>query len=110
MRMSREEWAEHVEAWRSSGESASQYCDEQGLTPSSLRYWSKRIPRRAAVSEDEEVRFARVRRSDAGKYTEPAGSGVRVRVGRAELEVSAGFDEETLSGVLRVLAASEVGR
>ena len=110
MRLSQEEWAEHVAAWESSGSSVAEYCRPRGLKPSTFRYWSSRI-RGSRKETREKPSFARVVRTSPEPGSGSAeGSGVRVTVGPASLELTIGFDEETFSRVLRVLAAREAGR
>jgi hypothetical protein len=117
MELSRAEWARHLESWRRSGETATRYCEEHGLKLGSLRYWSGRIGRevpvrKPATASESSVRLASVRRTGApstGAVASVASSGVRVRLGRAELDVSVGFDEETLARVLRVLSQEVSG-
>jgi len=110
-----------VEAWRSSGVSAREYCQKRGLKVSSLRYWSGRIRREsgAALNEAFEggpARFAKVqtsKRSSRSSSTESASSpctAVRLIVGDVQVEVPVGFDAQTLTRVLEVLATSEGAR
>ena len=117
MRLSHEEWAAHVAAWESSGSSVREYCEPRGLKPSTFRYWSSRI---RGAKKAPRLSFARVVRARGEPATPsvPEGSeavaatvsGVRVAVGAATLELGVGFDEETFSRALRVLATMEVGR
>lgn len=111
MTTGRAEWAGHVEEWRSSGETATAFCEERGLKLRSLRYWSGRMRREAGQALNEtvaahQVRIARVRtkRERAGaEETVVAAVPIRVRVGEMAIEVVPGFDEETLARVLGVV-------
>ncbi len=113
MELSRADWAGHVAEWRQSGETATTYCEEHGLKLSSFRYWSSRIrregPRTGQGASESSVRFASVRRK-APAAPSTHSSGVRVRVGGAEVEVAPDFDEATLARVLRVLSTKDVER
>lgn len=119
MQLTKTQWANHVQAWRSSGTSARVYCEKRGLKLSSLRYWSGRIRREAAAEALDEkfdagpARFAKVRRtgtkapsSSRTTVSEP----IRVVVGDVRVEVGAEFDAETLRRVLEVLGAMGGGR
>ena len=117
MRLTKTQWANHVEAWRSSGTSARVYCEKRGLKLSTLRYWSGRIRREAAEALDEKfegspARFAKVRRT-APKAASPsratASEPLRVVVGDVRVEVGAEFDADTLRRVLEVLGSMGVG-
>ncbi len=112
--MTETEWIAHVSAWRQSGETASEYCERRGLKVGSLRYWSSRFRReqREQKTEGAEraathgLRMARVLRADSDPGPLPstdAPRGLRVWVGQSCVEVSAGFDAETLGRLLQVL-------
>lgn len=112
MRLTKAQWAHHVEAWRSSEISARAYCEKRGLKVSTLRYWSRRIRREATEALDEKfekgpARFAKVRRTGT-KSSSPSAScsePVRLVVGEVRVEVGAGFDAEALRRVLEVLGS-----
>lgn len=116
MELSRAQRASHLDEWRESGETATRYCEEHGLKLGSFRYWSGRIRREGPTTGDVseelagDVRFAAVRRRSPSRAGDPRSSGVRVRVGDAEVELSPGFDEETLARALGVLSSMEGGR
>ncbi len=115
MDLSRAEWAEHLERWRQSGETATRYCEEHGLKLGSLRYWSGRIRREVAESLNETMepavrkrpRFARVRRrgrTEAKKEVRSAP--LRLHVGEVQVEVPPEFDADSLGRLLAVLQES----
>ncbi|MDH3729219.1 MAG: hypothetical protein OER77_16935 [Myxococcales bacterium] len=104
MKLTKADRTRHVEAWRQSGKAVSRYSEEQGLSQSSLRYWIKK-------SAGPAVGFARVRRRpSSGSGAGVQDSGLRLRVGRAEVDVSPGFDELTLQRMVRVLVGEAVER
>ncbi|WP_459254585.1 IS66 family insertion sequence element accessory protein TnpA [Xanthomonas euvesicatoria] len=43
MHSKREQWAEHVQAWRVNGLSQVAWCREQGLSLASFGYWRRRL-------------------------------------------------------------------
>jgi len=107
------EWVGHVEAWRTSGESAGDFCAQRGLKVGSLRYWSGRLRRESsealdAAFEASPVRLAKVCRTGrsggqgTSKGTAPT---IRLESGGVQVEVSRDFDPVTLSRVLDVLAS-----
>jgi len=86
----------------------------QGLKLGSFRYWIRRIRKdersdsegTEAPSSRPAVRFATVRRVGSELRAEDAQrspSGVRVRIGEAEVEVDCVFDAAALRCVLRAL-------
>jgi hypothetical protein len=107
MRLTKEQWARHVEAWRSSGTSAAKYCASRDLKASSLRYWSSRIRRETGEALNETFeggrapRFAKVQTTK--RTPAPSEVALRLVVADVAVEVPAGFDTATLRRVLEVL-------
>jgi transposase-like protein len=48
MQAKREQWAERLAAWRSSGQSQAGWCREHGVSLASLGYWRRRLADEAA--------------------------------------------------------------
>ena len=123
-RASRAEWAKRVERWRDSGLSAKEYAAETGLKASTLSYWSWKL--RASDEPDceraetEAVAAGRLGRSKpvavgAARFVEltstaPAPTSTPalelVLSGGVRVRVTAGFDEATLTRVVRAVEAS----
>jgi hypothetical protein len=115
MQLTKEQWTRHVEAWRSSGSSAREYCQGRALKVSGLRYWSSRIRREAgqALNETfEGARFAKVRTTKGakGRVRSSPPSPLLVHVGEVRVEVAGDFDADTLRRVLEVLRSTGGGR
>lgn len=115
MELSKAEWADHLERWRRSGETATRYCEAHGLKLGSLRYWSGRIRRETdrALNETFESsppRFAKVRRRERSERTSTKPRALRLHVGEVEVEVPPEFDAGTLRRVLEVLRSPGGGR
>jgi transposase len=91
-------WAARVAAWRSSGQTAPEFCKGKEFSPSGLRYWSSRLGRGEVVRE---MRMARVVR--ALPTQESVTSSILVEVGGARIAVPRGFDPEALRAVLTML-------
>lgn len=113
MRLTKEQWARHVEAWRSSGTSAAKYCASRDLKASSLRYWSSRIRRETGDALNETfdggrpARFAKVQTTKRTQSPEAAkDAALRLVFADVALEVPVGFDAATLRRVLEVLRPS----
>lgn len=113
--MSQAEWAELVEEWRASGQSAREFARSHAVADSALRYWSARLdrekPPRSTTRSRPAGRPARettaptlarvVRAADA-----PAAQAGRVAVvvGEAMVVVERGFDGAHLRDVVRALS------
>jgi hypothetical protein len=117
MAADREQWTARVEAWRSSGRSAKEFCRGQGYSASALGYWSSRLRKEAEAKK--EVRLARVIRRpsptlspepSAREHAAGAGSAITVVVGSATVNVSTGFDAATLVAVVDALESRMVRR
>jgi transposase len=121
-RASRSEWAKRVERWKDSGLSAKEFAAETGVKSSSLSYWKWKLgtdierggERIAAVTVDRKPRASRKPSRRAAGFVEVSAGTVTttssmleiMMSGGARVRVPAGFDEETLMRVVRVLEAS----
>ena len=98
------QWSEHearavLQAWRASGLSMERFASQRGLVPQRLRWWKKKLqdvePTRSKSLSLLPVRVVDSARGTPIQVILP--SGHIVRVGR-------GFDEETFSRVIALLA------
>jgi transposase len=119
-RTNRAEWAKRVERWKDSGLSAKEYAAETGLKASTLSYWRWRLgsnadrerrKRKAAGKAREAVAVAGL----SGRFVEleaaapvPAQQPLLELVlsGGLRVRVAAGFDEATLTRLVRAVEAS----
>jgi hypothetical protein len=103
--MSKEtDWPARVEAWRSSGMSAGEFCKGREYSATTLYWWSSQLKRAGARTQrGQRVPMARVER----KAERPSAnsSPIVVQVGGARVEVTADVDRNTLSVVLEALAS-----
>lgn len=93
-------WAERVQAWRESGESAEEFARSRGFAASTLHGWSSRL------SKTERPRFLRLVPKAPVESRAPgqASAGeLVVEIGVARVRVAAGFDPALLSEVVRAL-------
>jgi hypothetical protein len=121
-RTSRTEWAKRVERWAESGLTAKEFAAETGLKASTLSFWKWRLgsEQRARSAAPEMTSAKRGRRGTAQRalpsvptFVEmtPASTAVSrplelVLRDELTLRVPVGFDEETLSRVLRLVGAA----
>jgi hypothetical protein len=97
-------WAERVEQWRASGQTAGEFAAGRDFQASTLRYWASELRRIAGGGERRTggVRMARV----VAVRAESPRSPLVVTVGSAQVVVRAGFDR----GLLRELVEALSGR
>lgn len=129
-RASAVEWAKRVERWKDSGLTAKEFAAESGLKASMLSYWQWKLRASGVSARDagtgEQTRKRTLAKSGAtGRSRELAGPGPMQFVelpatvvtspepalevvldGGQRVRVSVGFDEATLTRVLRALEAS----
>lgn len=102
------EWAERIEAWRSSGSTAREYCKGKGFTAGSLLWWSSQLQRAGAkkgLGSSRGVRLARVVRRPSAPVAP-----VVVHVGDARVEVSSEVQVPLLAAVVDALSTRRVQR
>lgn len=92
------EWAERVQAWRASGQTAPAFAEGKGFSASLLRWWGSELSRRSGT--DKAVRLARVVRLPRER------AALTVAVGPARIEVGPGFDHALLREVLDALGGA----
>ncbi len=105
------EWRRRVMAWRRSGQTGDEFCRGEGYSAGLLRHWAWRLgltrQRRPTADRSEAgtPRLARVVRVRSGAPSvAERRRAIRIELGGARVEVSAGADGATLTMVLRTLA------
>lgn len=119
-RTSRAEWAKRVERWKDSGLSAKQYAAEIGVKATTLSYWSWKLNaggerRREKPSGDSRRREGSAVNEMAAGFVELATPSSSTTPPALELvlcrgvrvSVSAGFDEGTLTRLVRAVQAAQ---
>jgi transposase len=122
-RTSRGEWAKRVERWKDSGLSAKEYAAETGVKASTLSYWRWRLGASVESGRDRSKRrsASETRRRGAvavggpsGRFVEleasatmPAPPALELVLSRGiRVHVAAGFDEATLTRLVRAVEAA----
>jgi transposase len=103
--MSKEtDWPARVEAWRTSGMSAGEFCKGREYSATTLYWWSSQLKRAdARAQRGQRMPLARVVQK-AEKRPLAKSSSIVVQIGQARVEVTADVDRNTLSVVLEALA------
>lgn len=115
--MSAGRWAELVEKWAASGQSARAVAEEHGVAEASLRWWKTELARRARNeparrcpgprrSRSQVVALAKVVREGEPPPDEPANPPVVIVVGSARILVQHDFDSQLLRAVIHALGES----
>lgn len=95
----RQEWELRVAAYRSSGQSATNWCSANQLQPRQLWYWIRKFkPTKDTVTPSSQWIAVNVESSFKDKE-----SSLCVRIGSAVIEVNSGFNPTLFSKVVRTL-------
>lgn len=89
-----------VEDYRQSGLTAREWCRQNKISLSNLRYWINKINRMSRPIDNEASGFIELTRET------PQNSGISILLGPYTINISSGFDEELLlkvTGILRSL-------
>jgi transposase-like protein len=105
-RRTRQEVRQLVSAFQTSGLRAREFCQQQGLAPSTLRRNLQRAARGSAPAQPPGVRFVAVNVNGAAAATAkpaPAAALEVVLAGGRRIAVGPGFDVATLGHLVRAL-------
>jgi len=104
VRMTWEQRAEVVAAWRASGKGTSEFAASQGISRATLQWWARELRAREAkkTAVSPKVTMARVVRAADATERAPL---VYVSVGGARIDVGEGFDPKLLRDVVAALRA-----
>jgi len=118
-RTGREEWSKRVQRWVESGLTAKEFAAETGLKASTLSYWKWRLgsehrPQSSVPAAAKSAKLHRPKRARATTPTfvelapSPASIALPLELVLHEsmtVRIPVGFDETTLSRVLRLVGA-----
>jgi transposase len=110
----RAEWVKRVERWQDSGLTAKEFALELAVSPNSLTFWKWKLRRESSTQSEAsaktmkpvvkaaEPKFLQLvpTRDDAASAAAPLEVVIR---GDIVVRVTSGFDEQTLTRVLRAL-------
>ena len=94
-------WRQQVQAFEESGLSRVAYCEQNQIKIFQLDYWRHKFAESKQKSSKPGWIPLRIKESSAGRS-----AGIRLRIGKLEIEVSRGFDKELLSEVLRSVGSA----
>lgn len=96
-------WKQHIESWRSSGQTQTNYCCQHELRPHQFTYWKKRF-----VQTDNGITFVplKIRRSVQSASGMCSPTTLRINVGRdLQIEIGPDFDSQLLRRLITTLRA-----
>lgn len=96
------QWEIRIANFKESGLNVNDWCSKEGLKANQLRYWLKKIDNNTGVTA-EKPQWIPVAVNQLGK--EDNKTALPIRIGKAVIEVSPGYDPELLSDVIRTLIA-----
>ena len=97
LKRNRRYWQKQVETWRASGLAQAEYCRRNHLKVHSLLYWRKKFPRH----DRHPVPFVQIKMPE--KFQLPQTTAIKIAVGDCRVEVSPGFDPDTLKQIIHTL-------
>jgi hypothetical protein len=89
-------WQQQIEAFRASGLSRKEYCEQNQIKISTLDYWRQKF---SSPEEKKESGWIPI------KIAEESSSGIDLRVGRITIAVKPGFDQALLTELLQTISA-----
>ncbi|MDD4336633.1 MAG: helix-turn-helix domain-containing protein [Firmicutes bacterium] len=92
-------WKDRVEEFKACGLSQAEWCRRHGLRPKRLSYWFGKF-QKADMQPEEEAQWLQV---EMGGPEVPT-SVIEIKIGKALIEVTPGFDSELLAKVVQTLA------
>lgn len=107
----RDVWAKRVERWKDSGLTAKEFAGELGINPNSLQQWAYQLRKTGLRGTPARTKHRREAQPQFVELAPPAAAATTqsfdVRVGRFTVAVPGGFDESSLSRLLKVLGDAQ---
>lgn len=104
----RQEWAARIANYETSGQTMKAWCDAQGVTKDTLRYWLRTLkprPVRAAKAAAPGRDFIPLALSEPAGAAASGDASLLLQVGVVRVEVRHGFDPKLLREVVAALAS-----
>jgi hypothetical protein len=96
----REQWKARVAAYRASGLSAVEWCNANNLKTHRLWHWLREFESKERLTQE----CSQWLPIEVGGPSRRAESSLSIRIGRATITVSRGFDPDLLLDVVRALS------
>ena len=97
----RKKWDSRVTAFKASGQNATEWCISHDVNTHQLHYWIRKFK----TEDKPSVKQTQWLSMEVGElHTSRPSKVLNIKVGKATIEVSPGFDSSLLSDVIRTLA------
>lgn len=97
----RQKWAERIQHYETSGQTMKAWCDAQGVTKDTLRYWLRTLKPRSARAKTAAPFVPLALNEPAG--TTGGGASLLLQIGVVRVEVRDDFDPKLLREVVAAL-------
>ncbi len=98
-------WLEHIESYKARKGSAVDWCKENNISLSTLKYWMTKLHKgHKDSSEPKRWIPVEVTNSPGKSHHKPSSSGIRIDIGSASILLSSEFDPQTLESVIEILS------
>ena len=91
-------WQQRVEGFKASGQNKTTWCKENNIDIKSFYRWNRKLNDLEHGEPNAEHRFILAETKSTVNT-----SSITIRIGKASINVTRGFDPDTLSDVLRVV-------
>ena len=98
----RQEWAARIQQYETSGQTMKAWCDAQGVTKDTLRYWLRVLKPRSVRAAQTAAPFVPLALNEPAGTT-GGGAPLLLQIGVVRVEVRDGFDPRLLREVVAAL-------
>ncbi|AZO94889.1 hypothetical protein [Halocella sp. SP3-1] len=102
MNNKREIWIKRIQDYKASGLTAAKWCEENGVSINSLRYYTHKFNKEKKEQESNQTKWTAVFPAPAENKDNETKI-IKVTIGQAIIEVVPGFDSNTFETLVRIL-------
>ncbi|MFB1052249.1 IS66 family insertion sequence element accessory protein TnpB [Paraliobacillus sp. JSM ZJ581] len=103
LKQKRIEWESRIEAWKESGQSVSQWCQEHDLKSHQMYYWIQRLEHKERQGNDSNTGTQWLTLQIEDDQAALAKGSIIIHLGPTSIEIQPGADIKLLSEVVSVL-------
>lgn len=97
----RQLWTQRITDYRNSGMTASNWCEDNEIILSQLRYWLLKFKKENTLLESNGTNWVSVDFSNS--LSNPKERTITVKIGPATIELNKNFDKDVFTDVVKVL-------
>lgn len=99
-------WQSNIDNYQNSGLTLENWCQNNNITISSIRYWITKFNKEALIQADENIPvFARVETTRVPNFSLNGSAPVIIRLGSLEISISDNCHPELLENLVGILSA-----